>query len=134
LAKQLFKTTELDHSDFICQFFPSLMVSDKWMQKYYLNTPWYRYADYGLAHCQSEMEAQQLLSVLASRFEACGLALHPTKTKIAYCKDGSRKGKYENISFDFLGYNFRPRVCRNRKRNSMFVSFTPAVSKVAFMK
>ena len=33
--------------------------------------------------------------------------------------------------FDFRGYTFRPRVVKNRKRNSMFVSFTPAVSKSA---
>jgi RNA-directed DNA polymerase len=72
-----------------------------------------------------------MLNALTQRFEACGLALHPLKTKIVYCKDGSRKGWYENTEFDFLGYTFRKRLCRNTKRNSMFVSFTPAVSKVA---
>jgi hypothetical protein len=69
--------------------------------------------------------------VLKERFEACGLELHPTKTKIAYCKDGSRKGKHVNISFDFLGYTFRPRLCRNRQTQGIFVSFTPAVSRNA---
>jgi RNA-directed DNA polymerase len=69
--------------------------------------------------------------VLKERFEACGLELHPTKTKIAYCKDGSRKGKHENISFDFLGYTFRPRLCRNRQTQGIFVSFTPAASRNA---
>ena len=72
-----------------------------------------------------------MLGVLKQRFEACGLELHPQKTKIVYCKDGSRKGWYENTEFDFLGYTFRKRLCRNTKRNSMFVSFTPAVSRVA---
>lgn len=42
-----------------------------------------------------------------------------------------RKGKYPNTQFDFLGYTFRPRRVKNRKRNSLFVSFTPAVSKAA---
>ena len=37
----------------------------------------------------------------------------------------------QNIKFDFLGYTFRPRAVKNRKRNSMFVSFTPAVSSAA---
>ena len=106
-------------------------VFDKWLQKHYPNTPWCRYADDGLVHCRSEMEAKQMLAILEQRFKACGLELHPLKTKIVYCKDGSRKGHYENTAFDFLGYTFRPRLCKNRKRNSLFVSFTPAVSKVA---
>jgi hypothetical protein len=57
--------------------------------------------------------------------------MHPDKTQIVYCKDGSRKGQYPNTKFDFLGYGFRPRVVKNRKRNSLFVSFTPAVSSSA---
>ena len=68
---------------------------------------------------------------LKNRFEECELELHPGKTRIVYCKDGQRKGKYSNESFDFLGYTFRPRVCKNRKQNSLFVSFTPAVSNTA---
>ena len=40
----------------------------------------------------------------------CRLELHPTKTKIVYCKDGKRKGTYPNVKFDFLGYEFRPRA------------------------
>lgn len=104
---------------------------DKWLQKHYPKTLWCRYADDGLVHCRSEAEAKYMLKVLKKRFETCGLELHPLKTKIVYCKDGSRKAQYENTEFDFLGYTFRRRLCKNRKRNSMFVSFTPAVSKVA---
>jgi RNA-directed DNA polymerase len=29
--------------------------------------------------------------------------MHPTKTKIVYCKDKKRKGTYPNVKFDFLG-------------------------------
>jgi hypothetical protein len=61
----------------------------------------------------------------------CGLQMHPDKTKIVYRKDGKRKGKYPNRQFDFLGYTFRPRLVKNSKRNSLFVSFTPAVSNQA---
>jgi len=57
--------------------------------------------------------------------------MHPTKTRIVYCKDGQREGKYPNRKFDFLGYTFRPRLVRNSRRDSMFWSFTPAVSAVA---
>jgi hypothetical protein len=72
-----------------------------------------------------------MLLALKKRFEECSLDLHPVKTRIVYCKDGERKGRYPNESFDFLGYNFRPRVCKNRKKNSLFVNFTLAVSKTA---
>jgi group II intron reverse transcriptase/maturase len=102
---------------------------DKWLEQHYSEVKWCRYADDGLVHCTSEAEAQHLLKVLTQRFEECGLELHPEKTKIVYCKDANRKGEYENTSFDFLGYTFRGRICKNRKRNILFVNFTPAVSK-----
>jgi len=47
------------------------------------------------------------------RFVKCGLELNLEKTKIVYCKDDDRKGDYENTSFDFLGYTFRPRHTKN---------------------
>lgn len=106
-------------------------VFDAWMSRNHIEVPWCRYADDGLVHCRTEAEAQQLLAVLKQRFEECQLELHPTKTKIVYCKDGSRKGKYPQIEFDFLGYTFRRRLVKNSKRNTFFVSFTPAVSKSA---
>lgn len=106
-------------------------VFDVWMTKKHPTKPWCRYADDGLAHCKTKVEAEQLLADLRKRFAECGLELHPDKTKIVYCKDGSRRGKYTETQFDFLGYTFRRRVVKNTKRNSMFVSFVPAVSKSA---
>jgi len=93
-------------------------VFDAWMAKHHPSAPWCRYADDGLVHCQTEQEAQQILTELKDRFEKCNLELHPTKTKIVYCKDGSRKGQYPQIEFTFLGYTFRRRVVRNSKLNS----------------
>ena len=104
---------------------------DVWMTKTLPDTPWCRYADDGLVHCRTEQEAQAIKLALEARFLQCGLEMHPTKTKIVYCKDGQRKGQYPNTQFDFLGYTFRPRLVKNRKRNSMFVNFTPAVSNSA---
>jgi RNA-directed DNA polymerase len=104
---------------------------DAWMQRSHPVVPWCRYADDGLVHCRTQQQARELRYALAQRFEECGLQLHPEKTKIVYCKDGSRKEKHPSTSFDFLGYTFRPRLVRNRKRNSLFVSFTPAVCKTA---
>ncbi|MGZ6662952.1 MAG: group II intron maturase-specific domain-containing protein, partial [Solirubrobacteraceae bacterium] len=84
-----------------------------------------------LIHCQTEQQAQAIKVALTARLAEVGLELHPDKTRIVYCKDGSRKGKYPNKQFDFLGYTFRPRVVKNRKRGNVFVSFTPAVSSWA---
>ena len=104
---------------------------DVWMTKTQPDTPWCRYADDGLVHCRTEHEAQAIKAALEARLLQCGLQMHPDKTKIVYCKDGQRKEKYPTTQFDFLGYTFRPRLVKNRKRNSMFVNFTPAVSKAA---
>ncbi len=106
-------------------------VFDVWMNRKHPSNPWCRYADDGLVHCRTEQEAQKILSELKQRFEACGLELHPEKTKIVYCKDKKRKREYPNTKFDFLGYSFCRRVVKNIKQNEVFVSFTPAVSKAA---
>lgn len=104
-------------------------VFDHWMQRHHKDIPWCRYADDGLVHCKTEQEAQQLLKTLQERFKACGLELHAEKTKIIYCKDGTRKANYVNTRFDFLGFTFERRVVRNKKRQNLFLGFTPAVSK-----
>lgn len=106
-------------------------VFDEWMQRNHYGKPWCRYADDGLVHCRTQGEALELMKALEKRFMECGLQLHPEKTKIVYCKDGSRKGRYQNTAFDFLGYTFRARVCKNSRRNTLFNNFTPAVSKSA---
>ena len=106
-------------------------VFDYWMKINHPITPWSRYADDGLIHCRTQRQAKQLLTELEQRFKQCGLELHADKTKIIYCKDGKRKGKYPNTVFNFLGYCFRRRSVKNNKDNTIFVSFTPAVSKEA---
>jgi RNA-directed DNA polymerase len=90
---------------------------DVWMTKHYPDNPWCRYADDGLVHCRTEQEAQALWAALDARFAQCALTMHPDKTKVIYCKDGSRKGKYPNTQFDFLGYTFRARTVKNSKQN-----------------
>lgn len=70
------------------------------------NNPFARYADDAVIHCKTQDEAKKVLVSLNKRMNECELELHPTKTKIVYCKDVDRKGEYENISFDFLGYTF----------------------------
>ena len=104
---------------------------DLWMARTHPDLPWCRYADDGLVHCRSEQEARSLKADLQARLAECGLELHPTKTKIVYCRDGKRKGTYPNVQFDFLGYCFRPRMVRRFRDNSLFCGFNPAVSTSA---
>jgi len=104
---------------------------DLWMVRTHPDLPWCRYADDGLVHCRNEQEAEALKAELQARLAECHLEMHPTKTKVVYCKDEKRKGKYPNVKFDFLGYSFRPRLVRNSRKNSLFCGFNPAVSPSA---
>ena len=106
-------------------------VFDVWMTREHPGVAWCRYADDGLVHCKSEQEAQAIKGALAARLAECGLAMHPDKTKIVYCKDGKRKGRHQNTKFDFLGYSFALRIAKNRRNNMTFLNFSPAVSPSA---
>jgi hypothetical protein len=61
----------------------------------------------------------------------CQLELHPTKTKIAYCKVNGRRGMYPNVKFDLLGYCFGPRRVMQPSGRKVVGGFTPAVSPTA---
>jgi RNA-directed DNA polymerase len=104
---------------------------DLWLTRTHPDLPWCRYADDGLVHCRSEREAEALKAKLQARLAECHLELHPTKTKIVYCKDGKRKGTYPNVKFDFLGYEFRPRAVWGSQSGRLLCGFTPAVSPSA---
>lgn len=103
---------------------------DKWMETNFPGIPFCRYADDGLAHCRSEAQAKTLKATLEKRLRECRLEMHPVKTRIVYCKDDDRREEHSVISFDFLGYTFRPRKSKNRK-GKFFINFTPAMSRKA---
>ncbi len=103
---------------------------DDFMEKQFPTIPWERYADDGVTHCISLKQAKYLQRRLEERFKQCGLELNLEKTKIVYCKDDDRKGNNSNISFDFLGYTFRPRHS-NSKYGNFFTNFLPAISEKA---
>ena len=103
---------------------------DLWIARNYPSIQFERYADDAIVHCKTEEEARAVLEAIRGRFAECGLVLHPTKTKIVYCKDDDRAGEYEHIKFDFLGYSFQPRRAKNRW-GQFFVSFLPAISNKA---
>ena len=103
---------------------------DRWMSKHHPDIPFERFADDVLCHCDSERQAQELKEQLEQRLAECGLELHPSKTRIVYCKDDDRRGHYPNEKFDFLGYTFRARRSKNRW-GKYFVNFSPGVSNTA---
>jgi RNA-directed DNA polymerase len=104
---------------------------DLWIARTFPELPWCRYADDGLVHCRVEHEAERVKAALQERLAECHLEMHPTKTRIVYCRNERRRGKYPNIKFDFLGYCFRPRLVRRSRDHIMFCSFAPAVSPSA---
>ncbi|MFF4731739.1 reverse transcriptase domain-containing protein [Streptomyces mirabilis] len=97
-------------------------------------TVWFeRYADDAVLHCVTERQAREVLAALMDRMAEVGLRLHPDKTRMVYCKNGSRRGSFEHEAFTFLGYTFR--ATRNRTRHGrLFMSFEPAVSKDALKR
>lgn len=104
-------------------------VMDKWLEREYPGCRFERYADDGIIHCRDMKEAEGLKAALSKRLEACGLELHPEKTQIVYCKDSNRRQKgVRKMSFDFLGYTFKPRLAQNSQRGEWFTNWLPAVS------
>ena len=102
---------------------------DHWLSRHHPEIEFCRYADDGVLHCRSEAEAVAMRAHLAARLQECGLELHPSKTRVVYCKDSSRQENYPVIQFDFLGYTFRPR--RVIRHGKVRTGFNPAVSRAA---
>ena len=107
---------------------------DHWMATRHPSIVFERYADDIICHCRTEWGANKFLNELTIRFERCGLMLHPIKTKIVYCKDDKRRGTSEHISFDFLGFTFRPRLACAPKTGICFIGFNPGVSNKALKR
>ena len=106
---------------------------DRWMRRNNPDILFERYADDALCHGISRSRLERLKVDLENRFRSCGLELHPEKTRIVYCKDGKRRGQYQDIQFTFLGFCFRPRLAVD-KSGKKFTSFLPAVSPRALIK
>lgn len=103
---------------------------DVWMRRNFPECPFERYADDAVVHCHTEGEARTVVEAIRRRFEQCHLELHPTKTRIVYCKSTRRPGAFEHVQFDFLGYTFQPRLAKNR-RGEYFLGFLPAIGTKA---
>jgi RNA-directed DNA polymerase len=101
---------------------------DAWIRREIPGIPFYRYADDGLLHYKSRYQAEYVMRRISERFRQCGLEIHPDKSSIVYCKDVNRTGDYSRISFDFLGYMFRPRRSVD-PQGRISTNFLPAISR-----
>ena len=107
-------------------------VLDKWLEKYYPNVRFVRYADDVIVHCKTPQESHAVLEAIRSRLHACGLRLSQEKTKITYCQDYRRqKRKDYPKSFDFLGYTFKPMSKKSQRNSGVFLGFDCEMSRKA---
>jgi group II intron reverse transcriptase/maturase len=106
---------------------------DQWMARQFPGITFERYVDDAVVHCVSQAQARIVAKAIGGRMEQVGLQLHPDKTRIVYCQDGTRRGSHEHTSFTFLGFTFRQRRARTRN-GRMFNSFLPAISKDALQR
>jgi RNA-directed DNA polymerase len=100
---------------------------DKWFEKNHPEISFVRYADDVVVHCKSKQQAEAVLESIKTRLGQTKLSIKESKTKIAYCKDYRRNQKVENVSFDYLGYSFKP--IKIIKGKSVFLGFGGVMSK-----
>lgn len=103
---------------------------DKWISQQYPTVKFVRYADDVVLHCESQEEAQEVLTAIKGRLERVKLRLNELKTKVVYCKDYRRKVAYEQVQFDFLGFSFQPRPVQSKQNpGTTYTGFTAEISR-----
>ena len=103
---------------------------DRWFEETYPELVFERYADDIIIHCKHFKQALRVLETVNKRMNQCKLKLKREKTNIVYCKRNQKKHppfKPKYVSFDFLGFTFKPRIVRSNGR--LHLGFTPAISK-----
>lgn len=106
---------------------------DKWLRINHPTVSFERYADDIVIHCKTRGQAENLLRQVKERLADCSLEVHPVKTKIVYCKRVGRAENYDIVSFDFLGFTFKPRRTQS-KEGKIFTGFNPGVSSKAVQR
>jgi group II intron reverse transcriptase/maturase len=102
---------------------------DKWFDKNHPDVRFVRYADDVVVHCKSKIQAEYILEQIKIRLGEVKLSIKESKTKIAYCKDYRRKADHEHVTFDFLGFSFKPsKVIMKDKQ--LLLGFLGDISKV----
>ena len=101
---------------------------DMWMVREFPTVTFERFADDAVVHCVTERQARQVREAIGRRFVDIGLELHPDKTRTVYCKDSRRRQEFDQVSFTFCGYAFRPRTAFDKNRKQVYTGFLPAVA------
>jgi group II intron reverse transcriptase/maturase len=108
---------------------------DSWMQKEHSNMVYERYADDIVIHTRSKEQSSFIYDKLQRRLGEYHLELSPEKSKIVYCYRTARFHKETTmpVSFDFLGYTFKPRICE-REDKEKFWGYSPGISQKSSKK
>jgi RNA-directed DNA polymerase len=101
---------------------------DVWLTRHYPEVSFVRYADDMVIHCKSKAEAEKVLAAVRQRLAEVRLSIKEEKTQIAYCKDYRRKGRHENVRFEFLGFSYQPRARKSKFDGKLFSAFTAEIS------
>lgn len=104
-------------------------VLDVWLSIKFPQISLVRYADDAVIHCRTKSEAEEVLKAINDRVSECKLELHKDKTKLAYCKDYRRKGKFSNVKFDFLGFSFHPKSLASKREEGRFLGYGMTISR-----
>ena len=75
-----------------------------------------------VCHCRTKQQAEQFLSALRERLTACGLSLHPEKTRLVYCKEDDVKRRIFTQSSTFWGSASTLGRCKTVRGNCSLVS------------
>lgn len=103
-------------------------VFDMWMVREYPGVWFERFADDVVVHCVTERQARQVQDAIGRRLAEVGLLMHPDKTRVVYCKRSGRHLGFDQVSFTFCGYMFRPRKAYDKVRKETYTGFLPAVA------
>jgi group II intron reverse transcriptase/maturase len=106
-------------------------VFDKWLRETQPHIVFERYADDIVIHTLSMKQSQYILNKLKCRLKQYKLEVSESKTKIVYCYRTARHFKESKdvpVSFDFLGYTFKPVICQNAK-GERFWGYRPGISQ-----
>lgn len=101
---------------------------DMWLSKYHPDVSFVRYADDVVIHCHTKQRAEEVLESIRTRLAEVKLSIKESKTKIAYCMDHKRYQKHDKVSFDFLGFSFKPLPAKSSYRMQLFTLFRAEIS------
>lgn len=107
------------------------VVFDAWLKEFNPRIRFERYADDIVAHTVSLEQTNHLLFCVRKRFRMFGLELNEEKSRVVHCWRGVCPVKESAdiaVSFDFLGYTFKPRLSKNTVDGTFFWGYQPGIS------